>query len=74
MEIWGVSNPLLFQLVIFIVMLIIYPLYLSILYPKKYLNKKDPNNVVTEYVTLKKIVYTLPPFFTLGIGSIIVQE
>jgi hypothetical protein len=59
------------QYVIFAVMLILYPVYPFIFSIEKYTNKRNPKAVLTEYQTLKKIVYALLPLFFFAIALII---
>ena len=58
----------LLQYVIFAVMLILYPVYPFIFSIEKYANKRNPKAVLTEYQTLKKIVYALLPLFFFAIA------
>jgi hypothetical protein len=68
----------LLQYGIFIVMLVLYPVYPLIFSIENHLNKRNPKSAVTEYQALKKIVYALLPFFffavALRISSSITQE
>jgi hypothetical protein len=58
----------LLQYVIFAVMLILYPVYPFIFSIEKHTNKRNPKAVLTEYQTLKKIVYALLPLFFFAIA------
>ena len=52
-----------FQYGVFVVMLIVYPLYPSVFSLEKFFIKRNPENVIIEYEMLKKIVYGLFPLF-----------
>jgi hypothetical protein len=66
------------QYVIFVLMLILYPVYPSIFSIENHLSKRNPKSAVTEYQALKKIVYALLPLFffavALRISSGITQD
>ena len=68
----------LLQYVIFVVMLVFYPVYPLIFSIENHLSKRNPRSAVAEYQALKKIVYALLPLFlfavALRISSGIVQE
>lgn len=68
----------LLQYGIFIVMVILYPVYPLIFSIEKHLSKRNPKSAVTEYQALKKIVYALLPLFffavALRISSDITQD
>jgi hypothetical protein len=46
-----------------VVMLIVYPLYPSVFSLEKFLIKRNPESVITEYEMLKTIAYALFPLF-----------
>lgn len=58
----------LLQYVIFIVMLIFYPVYPLIFSIENHLSKRNPKSAITEYQALKKIVYALLPLFFFAIA------
>lgn len=60
-----------FQYSVFVVMLILYPLYPSMLSLEKFLVNRNPESTVTEYELLKKIIYILFPFFIFGFAYLI---
>jgi hypothetical protein len=66
------------QYVIFIVMLVLYPVYPFIFSLENHLGKRNPKSAVAEYQALKKIVYALLPIFffavALRISSAITQH
>jgi hypothetical protein len=51
------------QYVIFVVMLVLYPVYPFIFSLENHLSNRNPKSAVTEYQALKKIVYALLPIF-----------
>jgi len=59
---------ILLQYVIFVVMLILYPVYPSIFSLEKHLNRRNPKGALTEYQALKKIFYALAPLFVFTIA------
>jgi hypothetical protein len=52
-----------FQYGVFVVMLIVYPLYPSVFSLEKFFIKRNPETAIIEYEMLKKIVYALFPLF-----------
>jgi hypothetical protein len=58
----------LLQYVIFVVMLILYPLYPFISSIENHLSKRNLKSALTEYQVLKKIVYALLPVFFFAIA------
>ena len=52
-----------FQYGVFVVMLIVYPLYPSVFSLEKFLIKRNPESAIIEYEIIKKIVYALFPLF-----------
>jgi hypothetical protein len=56
------------QYVIFVVMLILYPVYPFIFSIEKHLSKRNPKSALTEYEAQKKIFYALVPLFVFTIA------
>lgn len=60
-----------FQYVVFVLMLVVYPVYPFILSIEKYITKRNPKDTIREYEFLKKITYFLFPFFIFAVAFII---
>jgi hypothetical protein len=63
-----------FQYIVFAVMLVLYPIYPFIFSIEKYFSKRNPKSAVSEYEILKKIVYSLFPFFIFAVAFMIVSR
>jgi hypothetical protein len=62
------SSLVTLQYAIFVVMLILYPIYPFIFSIENHLRKRNPKSALTEYQALKNIVYALFPIFLFTIG------
>jgi hypothetical protein len=60
-----------FQYGVFVVMLILYPLYPSAFSVEKFFIKRNPETAIIEYEMLKKIVYALFPLFIFAFAYLI---
>jgi hypothetical protein len=60
----------LLQYVIFIVMLILYPVYPLSFSLESHLNKRKPERAIFEYKVVKRIIYVLFPMFVLAVALI----
>jgi hypothetical protein len=60
-----------FQYGVFVVMLVLYPLYPSAFSVEKFFIKRNPESAIIEYETLKKIVYALFPLFIFAFAFLI---
>jgi hypothetical protein len=60
-----------FQYGVFVVMLILYPIYPSMLSLKKFLVNRNPESAIIEYELLKKTIYILFPFFIFGFAYLV---
>jgi hypothetical protein len=64
----------LFQYAVFVIMLVVYPIYPIAFSIEKYFSKSDARSVIKEYEILKKSVYALFPLFLIAIAFIIMAQ